>query len=174
MSRVGSVGCRLTRKNKRKASPQIMEPCSPNPSGFSISPMWVPPSPRTASLNSCSTFSLLFPRHIFFLSPLEPIRIFFVTGKTAKREPQSDLLLFYPNKIQVQSKRKTRGGVNLFNQVKSVDATPVYAPAGISCAGNWPGSIDGGRTWCGMGGANRLMNYVPRIPGLGSPEISPK
>ena len=58
MSAVGSLGWRLTRKVNRIASPQAIDPCSPIPSGFSISPRWVPGLPCTASMNSCLVFSL--------------------------------------------------------------------------------------------------------------------
>ncbi len=55
---VGSVGWRFTRKVKRMASPQAIEPCSPTPSGSSISPKCVPGLPWTASMKSCLVFSL--------------------------------------------------------------------------------------------------------------------
>ena len=55
---VGSVGWRLTRKVKRRASPQAIEPCSPKPSGSSISPRCVPGLPWTASMKICFVFSL--------------------------------------------------------------------------------------------------------------------
>ena len=40
------------------ASPQAIEPCSPRPSGSSISPRCVPGLPCTASMKSCFVFSL--------------------------------------------------------------------------------------------------------------------
>ena len=57
-SLVGSVGWRLTRKVNRRASPQAIEPCSPKPSGSSISPRCVPGLPWTASMKICFVFSL--------------------------------------------------------------------------------------------------------------------
>ena len=92
-SSAGLVGCRRTRNVNRMASPQAIEPCSPRPSGSSISPRCVPGLPCTASMKSCLVFSL------YSQATMALLFLQFIRGGEKMRVPRGLAARFAANSV---------------------------------------------------------------------------